>query len=107
MEQKVQKLATDAERNNQLFDQMRGQWIVAKRRSKKCGDLVDDFLEQIDQLDKQEAENAIEEEEGEYIPEDIIRELEEEDRLLNEQESEVEPELEKPLLEIGDEDDQR
>lgn len=96
LEGRVKALPTKSAREQEIVHGMRGQWVQSKRKGKKCSDLIEQLLECIEEAEHQE-QMAEEMELQEIQPN---RKKEEE----LEQQLEIKPEAERPVLKTGDEE---
>jgi hypothetical protein len=94
LESRVKALPTKSGREQEILNGMRGQWVQAKRKGKKCSDLIEQLLECIEEAEHQEQlaeEMALEE--VKTNPEEEL-----------EQQVQIKPEAERPVLKAGDEE---
>ena len=94
LEKRVKSLPDKVAREREVVDGVRGQWVSAKRRGKKCSDLVEQLLERIEEVDLQDQRQEREEN---LEAEEKLKQLGKEERI-------VKAEFERPVLKEDDED---
>lgn len=94
LEKKVKTLPDKNSSDREVLDGVRGQWVSAKRRRKKCSELVEQLLERIDEVEIQE--QRAESQEATSEPDSSER--------STTKERVIKPEFERPVLKNDDEE---
>ncbi|NDC37102.1 MAG: hypothetical protein EBZ48_03510, partial [Proteobacteria bacterium] len=94
LEGKVKGLADKSLQDRQIMDGVRWQWVSAKRRGKKCSDLVEQLLERIEQLELDEHRQET----------DSVAPVRHKNATQEAEPRVIKPEFERPVLNTDDEE---